>query len=71
MMEDVLRLDKRVVNLESHFDQARRDIEQIRTSSSKILSRGERIGELELEEAEREAAEVAPPPPQIGTPTTH
>jgi DNA recombination protein RmuC len=71
MMEDVLRLDKRVVNLESHFDQARRDIEQIRTSSSKILSRGEKIGELELEEAEREAAEVAPPAPQLGTPTTH
>ncbi|MGF1631551.1 MAG: DNA recombination protein RmuC [Kiloniellaceae bacterium] len=71
MMEDVLRLDKRVVNLESHFDQARRDIEQIRTSSSKILSRGEKIGELELEEAEREAEQVAPPSPQLGTPTTH
>lgn len=71
MMEDVLRLDKRVVNLESHFDQARRDIEQIRTSSSKILSRGEKIGELELEEAEREAEQVAPPSPQLSTPTTH
>src|SRR3546814_2207326 len=41
MMEDVLRLDQRVGKLESHFDQARRDIEQIRTSSTKILSRGE------------------------------
>jgi DNA recombination protein RmuC len=71
MMEDVLRLDKRVVSLETHFDQARRDIEQIRTSSTKILGRGEKIGELELEEAEREAAEVAPPSPQLGTPTTH
>src|SRR3546814_3854649 len=43
MMEDVLRLDQRVGKLESHFDQARRDIEQIRTSSTKILSRGEKI----------------------------
>lgn len=49
MMEDVLRLDERVGKLEAHFDQARRDIEQIRTSSGKILRRGERIGELELE----------------------
>lgn len=71
MMEDVLRLDKRVVSLETHFDQARRDIEQIRTSSTKILGRGEKIGELELEEAEREAEQVAPPSPQLGTPTTH
>src|SRR3546814_16665616 len=62
MMEDVLRLDQRVGKLESHFDQARRDIEQIRTSSTKILSRGEKIGELELEAVERGAEQVAPPP---------
>ena len=71
MMEDVLRLDKRVGKLESHFDQASRDIQDIRTSASKILGRGEKIGELELEEAEREAEEVAPPPPHLGAPTTH
>ncbi|MEQ8355756.1 MAG: DNA recombination protein RmuC [Kiloniellaceae bacterium] len=71
MMEDVQRLDKRVENLDSHFDQARRDIEQIRTSSTKILRRGEKISDLELEEAEREAEEVAPPRPPIGAPTTH
>ncbi len=71
MMEDVLRLDKRVGKLESHFDQAARDIQDIRTSAGKIVSRGEKIGELELEEAEREAEQVAPPPPELGTPTTH
>ena len=71
MMGDVERLDTRVGKLESHFDQARRDIEQIRTSSTKILRRGEKIGELELEEAEREAEQVAPPPPHLGAPTTH
>ncbi|HEY9536098.1 MAG TPA: DNA recombination protein RmuC [Kiloniellaceae bacterium] len=69
MMEDVLRLDQRVGKLESHFDQARRDIEQIRTSSTKILSRGEKIGELELEAVEREAEQVAPPPPHLATAT--
>jgi len=71
MMEDVVRLDKRVGKLESHFDQASRDIQDIRTSANKIVSRGEKIGELELEEAEREAQQVAPPPPPLGAPTTH
>ena len=71
MMEDVVRLDKRVGKLESHFDQASRDIQDIRTSANKIVSRGERIGELELEDAEREAEQVASPPPPLGAPTTH
>ncbi len=71
MMEDVLRLDKRVGKLETHFDQASRDIQDIRTSANKVLNRGEKIGELELEEAEREAEQVAPPPPHLGAPTTH
>lgn len=50
MMADVGRLDDRVGKLASHFDQARRDIEQIQTSSRKISSRGEKISELDLEE---------------------
>ena len=33
-----------------HFDLARRDIVQIRTSTGKITRKGERIVELELEE---------------------
>lgn len=67
MMGDVLRLDKRVNNLESHFEMARRDIHEIRTSSGKILRRGEKIGELELED-DGPAAALEPasaPPPQI------
>ena len=71
MMEDVLRLDERVGKLETHFDQARRDIEQIRTSSTKILSRGEKIGELELEATEPEAEPVASPPARLDVLTTH
>ncbi|GAB4353717.1 MAG: DNA recombination protein RmuC [Kiloniellaceae bacterium] len=71
MMEDVVRLDKRVGKLESHFDQAARDIQDIRTSANKIVSRGEKIGELELEETEREAEQVAPPAPPLGSTATH
>jgi DNA recombination protein RmuC len=48
LMVDVERLGKRVVNLETHFDHARRDIDQIKTSTGKILSRGERIIDLEI-----------------------
>jgi len=32
---------------------------------------GIKIGELELEEAEREAQQVAPPAPPLGSATTH
>ena len=60
MMEDVQRLSDRVGKLERHFDQASRDIQDIRTSANKIVSRGEKIGELELEAASEAAETVAP-----------
>lgn len=60
MTQDVGRLDKRVGNLESHFNMARRDIDEIRTSATKILRRGERIGELEFDEENPVVADIAP-----------
>lgn len=57
LMKDLDRLDKRVGNLESHFDLARRDIEQIKTSSGKIMNRGERITGLELDDEDDDEAE--------------
>ena len=57
MLSDVERLDKRVVSLESHFDLARRDIDQIRTSTGKITRKGEKILELELEDNPAEPLE--------------
>jgi DNA recombination protein RmuC len=71
MMQDVVRLDKRVGKLETHFDQASRDIQDIRTSANKVLSRGEKIGELELEDGSGETDQVTAPPPPLGAPTTH
>jgi DNA recombination protein RmuC len=59
LMVDVERLGKRVVNLETHFDHARRDIDQIKTSTGKILSRGERIIDLEIEGEQGEEEEEA------------
>jgi len=48
LLKDVGRLDERVANLDRHFDQAARDIEQIKTSSNKIVNRGDRIESLDL-----------------------
>ncbi|TQV83265.1 DNA recombination protein RmuC [Denitrobaculum tricleocarpae] len=61
MMLDVGRLDDRVDKLQRHFQQADRDIRDIRTSADKITKRGERIEELQLEDAEDDAAELPPP----------
>ncbi|MGI9528623.1 MAG: DNA recombination protein RmuC [Acidimicrobiia bacterium] len=50
MLKDVDRLMDRVRKLETHFDQADRDIKDIRISANKISSRGTKIEELELDE---------------------
>ncbi|MEX2454268.1 MAG: DNA recombination protein RmuC [Rhodospirillaceae bacterium] len=66
MLEDVGRLDKRVDNLHRHFEQAERDIRDIRTSTEKITRRGERIEEIELGEGagpDEIAAPASPPSP--------
>jgi DNA recombination protein RmuC len=49
LLEDVGRLSKRVDNLESHFAAAEKDLREIRTSTEKILRRGDRIQDAELE----------------------
>ena len=52
LIEDVVRLDKRVDQLGRHFGQAQKDIDDIRTSTGKITRRGEKIGEFDvIEEA--------------------
>jgi DNA recombination protein RmuC len=50
MLEDLKRLDQRVANLQKHFEQASEDVRQIRISADKVAGRGERIGEMELDE---------------------
>ncbi len=62
MLKDVDRLLDRVRKLETHFDQADRDIKDIRISANKISSRGTKIEELELDEG------VAVPPLGQGDP---
>lgn len=50
LVDDINRLDERVENLSKHFDQANKDISEIRISSSKISRRVEKIEEVELGE---------------------
>ncbi len=50
LLEDVSRLNDRVGKLRSHFEQADKDIEQIEVSTRKIVSRGDKITSLEVED---------------------
>jgi len=49
MMEDVVRLDKRVGQLATHFEQTQKDVSEIRTSTTKIVKRGAAIENIQLE----------------------
>lgn len=57
LLEDVTRLETRVDKLKGHFGQAEKDIRDIETSTSKIVRKGERIAEVELEDP----AKLSPP----------
>ena len=61
LMADVNRLKDRIENLDKHFGQANTDIKQILVSADKIVSRGERIQEVEFGD-EPPSAEVLPGP---------
>lgn len=54
LMADVVRLDERVGKLQTHFNQANRDIDQILTSTKKISSRGGRIEALDFSNETKE-----------------
>ncbi len=56
MMDDVRRLDDRVEALGRHFAQAEKDIRLIQTSTDKIVRKGEKIAEVELEDGEEAEA---------------
>mgnify|MGYP002725706309 CR=1 FL=1 len=50
LLEDVGRLDKRVANLQGHFELASKDIHEIRVSSDKVSKRGEKIDNLQFDD---------------------
>jgi DNA recombination protein RmuC len=62
MLEDVARLDKRVGNLEGHFNMAAKDIGEISTSAKKIVGRGEKIQDVQISDDTPTETEGLPPP---------
>jgi DNA recombination protein RmuC len=52
LLKDIGRLDTRVSSLDKHFGQAAADIDDIKKSSTKIASRGDKIEDLDLGEGE-------------------
>ena len=48
LIEDITRLDKRIENLSNHFNQAGKDIEEIKTSSRKITNRIDKIENIQI-----------------------
>jgi DNA recombination protein RmuC len=61
MIEDVQRLKDRVENLDKHFGNVSKDIEQIVTSADKILARGEKIQDVEFSD-DPPSAQIIPAP---------
>jgi DNA recombination protein RmuC len=69
LMEDVRRLDERARKLQAHFSQATTDVDNMLTSTRKLLNRGSRIADVELGELpEKPAAAPAPVRPQLDLP---
>jgi DNA recombination protein RmuC len=60
LLDDVGRLKDRVIALQKHFAQANNDIGEILTSTSKVVRRGQRIDELDLDEEPQAAVPVIP-----------
>ncbi|MBN8997167.1 MAG: DNA recombination protein RmuC [Rhizobiales bacterium] len=65
LMDDVRRLDDRVRKLGAHFGAAANDVEQILTSTRKIMKRGGEIEAVELGEDEAPAARKSPDLPEL------
>jgi DNA recombination protein RmuC len=66
MIADVQRLRDRVENLDKHFGQANTDIKQIVISTDKIVSRGEKIQDVEFGEEPASAEIIAAPIRKLG-----
>ncbi|WP_373236747.1 DNA recombination protein RmuC [Cohaesibacter celericrescens] len=58
LVDDVSRLDDRVSKLQAHFGQTAKDIDQILTSTGKIIKRGRKIEDIDVSEAELAAETV-------------
>jgi DNA recombination protein RmuC len=62
LMDDLRRMQERVLKLQQHFGQANEDDRQILISAEKVEKRGARIREVEFDEGADTADNVIPAP---------
>jgi DNA recombination protein RmuC len=62
LMDDIARLNERVLNLQRHFGQANEDVRQILISAEKVEKRATRIREVEFDGEETPDPVVIPAP---------
>jgi DNA recombination protein RmuC len=62
LMDDLKRLQERVLKLQQHFGQANEDVRQILISAEKVEKRGTRIRDVEFDDDEELASNVIPAP---------
>ncbi len=62
LMEDLKRLQERVLKLQQHFGQANEDVRQILVSAEKVEKRGTRIRDVEFDDDVEAASNVIPAP---------
>jgi DNA recombination protein RmuC len=65
LMDDLRRLNERVLKLQQHFNHANEDVRQILISAEKIEKRGARIQEVEFDDADARAADAVVIPAPI------
>ncbi len=58
LLKDVERLDERAAKLQQHFEQAQKDMRDLRVSTDKITRRSARINDVQLDEATGEPANL-------------
>lgn len=59
LMDDIGRLDERVDKLQTHFQNSIKSIEQIQISTAKIVKRGRKIEEVDVQDYETEALQTS------------
>jgi DNA recombination protein RmuC len=62
LMDDLKRLQERVLKLQQHFGQANEDVRQILISAEKVEKRGTRIRDVEFDDDYEAASNVIPAP---------
>jgi DNA recombination protein RmuC len=62
-MDDLKRLQERVIKLQQHFGQANEDVRQILISAEKVEKRGARIRDVEFDDDDTEPASNVIPAP--------